>query len=144
MKGTYLLVLELFWDVSLIVGKKGVIHFQKGGYGYVGSGLNDLEQRVQRHLRAHKKMHWHIDYLLLYAEVVDIFLKETTKREECTVAGELEQRFVGIPGFGCSDCSCHSHLFFGSLDALRKVAGSLHMERYTQDGIGKVSRITSI
>jgi len=130
MKGSYLLVMELRSDASIQIGKHGLIDFQKGYYVYVGSALNGLEQRIKRHLREQKKIHWHIDYLLPFTRVVDIFYRENTRREECTIAQEFERNFSGVPGFGCSDCSCKSHLFHGSLDAIENVAISVPMETY--------------
>ncbi len=130
MKGTYLLVMTLPHDTALSIGRHGRIHFQKGNYAYVGSALNGLEQRIARHLRNNKKTHWHIDYLLPFAEIVEIFYKENAQRDECRIAQVLDRTFEGIPGFGCSDCSCPSHLFFGSKDALRQTAASLQMELY--------------
>ncbi len=61
MKGVYLLVMELPKNTSVMVGKHRLVHFQKGYYVYVGSALNGLEQRIERHLRKQKKIHWHID-----------------------------------------------------------------------------------
>lgn len=130
MKGSYLLVMQLQNDTSVLVGKLRLVEFQKGCYVYVGSALNGLEQRIQRHLRRQKKIHWHIDYLLPFTKVVDIFYKESTRREECMMAQEFERIFTGIPGFGCSDCACKSHLFLGSLDAIEKAAVSVSMELY--------------
>jgi len=130
MKGTYLVVMTLPKDTSVMVGKHGILHFKKGCYAYVGSALNGLEQRIQRHLRTDKKTHWHIDYLLPFTEIVEIFYKENNRREECRIAQDLERNFTGIPGFGCSDCSCKSHLFFGSLNVFRQTATSLHMDLY--------------
>ena len=63
--------------------------YRKGYYVYIGSAMNSLVPRLNRHLSDEKKMHWHIDYLL--------------KSPDC---GEE------IPGFGCSDCSCSSHLIY--------------------------------
>ncbi|MFA5102899.1 MAG: GIY-YIG nuclease family protein [Candidatus Thermoplasmatota archaeon] len=130
MKGTYLLVLELQNKTSLPIGKLGLVDFQKGNYVYVGSALNGLEQRIQRHLRSQKKTHWHIDYLLPHTKIMDVFYKEGTRREECMIASVFEKNLLGISGFGCSDCSCNSHLFRGSLDAIGTVAASVSMERY--------------
>ena len=124
-------------DTSVMVGKLGVLHFKKGCYAYVGSALNGLDQRIQRHLRTDKKTHWHIDYLLPFTEVVEIFFKENNRREECRIAQFLERDFVSNPGFGCSDCSCKSHLFFGSFDNIMQAVSSLHMELYPFDRICK-------
>jgi len=133
MKGTYLLVMELPNDISIMVGKQGLVHFQKGWYVYVGSALNGLDQRIQRHLREDKKIHWHIDYLLSYTDLVDIFYKEGTQREECRIARSFAKTFIGVPGFGCSDCTCKSHLFSGSLETLQQMSASFHMHPYLQD-----------
>ena len=133
MKGTYLLLMTLPKDTSVMVGKQGLLHFKKGCYVYVGSALNGLDQRIQRHLRADKKTHWHIDYLLPFTEIVDIFYKENNRREECRIAQLLERNFGSIPGFGCSDCSCKSHLFFGSSKEITQVAINLQMKSYLLD-----------
>jgi Uri superfamily endonuclease len=133
MKGTYLLILTLPKDTSVMVGKRGLLHFKKGYYAYVGSALNGLDQRIQRHLRTDKKTHWHIDYLLPFTEIVDIFYKENNRREECRIAQSLEKNFTSIPGFGCSDCYCKSHLFFGSFDKIIQTMSSLHMKMYPLD-----------
>jgi Uri superfamily endonuclease len=130
MKGAYVLVMTLPKDTSIIVGKKGLLHFEKGCYAYVGSAFNGLEQRIQRHLRSQKKIHWHIDYLLPFVEIVEIFYKENTRREECRIARVFERNFVRIPGFGCSDCSCSSHLFVGSSEDIMRIVVSLGMESY--------------
>jgi len=135
MKGAYLLIITLPKDASVIVGKQGLLHFKKGCYSYVGSALNGLDQRIQRHLRTDKKTHWHIDYLLPFTEIVEIFYKENNRREECRIAQSLEKNFAGISGFGCSDCSCKSHLFYGSFDTIMQVVTSLQMELYPSDKI---------
>jgi Uri superfamily endonuclease len=35
------------------------------------------------------------------------------ERAECTLAQTLARGLVFIPGFGCTDCKCCSHLYFG-------------------------------
>jgi Uri superfamily endonuclease len=130
MKGAYLLILGLPRDTQILVGAQGIISFKKGYYGYVGSALNGLEQRIKRHLRSAKRLHWHIDYLLAQATIAEVFIKESAKREECTLARCLEQNFERIPGFGCSDCACKSHLFFGSLQTIHQLAFSMKMKPY--------------
>jgi Uri superfamily endonuclease len=133
MKGAYLLIIELPADIKIRVGKKGVISFKKGFYGYIGSATNGLEQRIRRHLRSHKKLHWHIDYLLASATITGVFVKESSKREECDLSAAFEQSFDAIPGFGCSDCTCQSHLFFGPATAMAQRATFLKMEPYPLD-----------
>lgn len=133
MKGAYLLIVELPSDITLRVGKKEVVPFKKGSYGYVGSALNGLEQRIRRHLSSRKKLHWHIDYLLTDATITRVFIKESSKREECDLANAFEQAFDAIPGFGCSDCACRTHLFFGPAGAMTQRATSLKMKPYPLD-----------
>ena len=133
MKGSYLLILELPADTRILIGKLGEIPFQKGSYGYLGSAFNGLEHRIARHLRSEKKIHWHIDHLLTYATVKYVYIKESTKREECDLAYLFAQTFERIPRFGCSDCRCESHLFYGSADIMRKTATTLQMKPYFLD-----------
>ncbi len=130
MKGTYLLFMELHKDTVISVGKLGILHFKKGWYIYVGSALNGLEQRIQRHLRTNKKIYWHIDYLLPFTKIVEILYKENTRREECAITRMFKRNFTYILGFGCSDCSCKSHLFYGSFKKLSEIANNLRMKTY--------------
>jgi Uri superfamily endonuclease len=117
MKGTYVLILELLADSIVSIGKLGAISFKKGSYAYVGSAMSGLDQRIQRHLRhpgAGKKLHWHIDYFLAHPAVEPrtVIAAETEERWECKIATQLAQQFSAVPHFGCSDCSCTTHLFF--------------------------------
>ena len=121
--------MELTTSERIIIGKRGEIQFPSGWYVYVGSALNGIEQRVRRHLSSSKKMHWHIDYLLQNAQIVDVFYKESDKREECIVAQKFSESCHGIEGFGCSDCSCRSHLFYGSEKQLRRIINQIHFLR---------------
>ena len=89
MRGSYLLVAKLEKDRTIHVGKLGDIKFNRGLHVYVGSALNGLEQRIERYFRKNKKMHWHIDYLLKYAEIIDVFYKEKEVKEECGFAKRL-------------------------------------------------------
>ena len=114
MKGTYCLVIELKKDSSIKIGVLGTIKFKKGFYCYVGSALNNLEKRVQRHLSQKKKLHWHIDYFLMNqnTSIKKVFYKESKNKEECKIARFVLKNSTGaIENFGCSDCSCKSHLF---------------------------------
>ncbi|MFO7677467.1 MAG: GIY-YIG nuclease family protein [Thermoplasmatota archaeon] len=120
MIGCYLLVTKLDKDSEISIGKKNTLYFSQGYYVYVGSALNGLERRIHRHLCNNKKLFWNIDYLLCHARIVEVFYKENIKREECSIAKYLMDRFESVPGFGCSDCSCKSHLFFGTYDEINK------------------------
>ena len=130
MKGSYTLLTELEENQDIQIGKLGKISFKKGFYVYVGSALNGLEHRINRHLRTSKKMHWHIDYLLQHAKIIDVFYKESNNREECMIAKSLDGKLSSIHGFGCSDCSCNSHLFYGSEGDISGVIFELNMRHY--------------
>ena len=113
MNGIYCLVIEIPKNTSTIVGKLGKIKFEKGYYTYVGSAQNNLEKRIERHFRKEKKKFWHIDYLLENPSVriKEVLSKKANKEEECKIAREIEKFGIPIKNFGCSDCSCKSHLF---------------------------------
>ena len=94
--GTYVLVLELPRAAEIEVGALGVSDFPAGGYAYVGSALGTGGfSRVARHAEIaageREVRHWHVDSL----------------------TGHPDSRLraaVLAPGFGASDCDCHSHL----------------------------------
>jgi len=112
VKGIYVLVVSVDGDTKVNVGALGNTFFKKGLYAYVGSAQKNLKKRIDRHLRKEKRSFWHIDYLLRdVGRVVEVFWKEAEKSEECRVAKELGKTGVPILNFGCSDCSCVSHLF---------------------------------
>ncbi|KCZ71196.1 hypothetical protein ANME2D_03231 [Candidatus Methanoperedens nitroreducens] len=121
MKGAYVLILRLDNDVDIQVGKLGEFKFKKGFYAYVGSahGTGGFK-RVTRHLNVSSGINstrkWHIDYLLPYSGVVCAVLLPTNNDIECPVAKSIGEFCSEIPGFGCSDCSCPSHLFFTESD----------------------------
>ena len=106
MSFTYVLVMELFKDTEIEVGKLGTILFRRGTYTYVGSAPS--EKRLERHLKKEKKFHWHIDYFLEKARIKRIYI---VKGKECEVSKKIDLPYV--KGFGCSDCDCFSHLFYG-------------------------------
>ncbi len=116
--GTYVLILRLSVERRLVVGRLGEIAFAPGYYAYVGSALGQkgcgLRQRLARHLRRQKRLHWHIDTLREVCEIVEIWYVVGSERRECTWAAALG----ALPGvspveaaFGASDCACHTHLF---------------------------------
>ena len=116
--GTYVLLLCLDRDCEIAVGALGRLFFRRGFYLYVGSALGGLRRRLARHVGMHKRLHWHIDYLLGFATVGEIWYREGTERRECGWA----QALSGLPGvepfgaaFGASDCSCATHLFYTRL-----------------------------
>lgn len=123
MKGNYILLIKLEKDQEIKIGKLGNILFKKDFYIYIGSALNGLEQRINRHLIRDKKSHWHIDYLLQFGKIIDAYYKESNLKEECNVAKKLEEKLFLIPGFGCSDCRCRSHLFYGDMKEIKDSIG---------------------
>lgn len=113
LKGVYLLLIEVLQDVKLKIGALGELKFQKGEYVYAGSAQNNLNKRVERHLSNHKRMHWHIDYLLKdkRVEVKKVYYKKAGKKEECRMARFLNNTSIAFKNFGSSDCNCNSHFF---------------------------------
>ncbi len=113
MRGVYVLIVLIGGDIRINVGALGNIFFEEGLYAYVGSAQNDVRKRVNRHLGDVKRKFWHIDYLLdnIAVRVVKVFCKEADKVEECRIAGKLGEKGIPVKNFGCSDCSCMSHLF---------------------------------
>ncbi len=126
MRGTYVLLAHVPYDLVLSVGELGPLPFKAGYYAYVGSALGGIEQRVGRHLKREKLARWHIDYLLARARAVDVVVAQSDERKECAVAAELAKHLSSILGFGSSDCKCKSHLFYSpdSHELLRQVLHS--------------------
>ena len=110
-KGPYILIVDLTIEKTITIGRLGAITFGAGRYAYVGSAMAGLEQRISRHLRKEKKLHWHIDYLLQAASIHSVLTFESRRTAECKLAQAFAKRFGCIHGFGCSDCKCKSHLF---------------------------------
>jgi Uri superfamily endonuclease len=133
MKGSYVLLMKLDKNRKICIGKLGGISFNKGFYVYVGSALNGLGQRIRRHLRSDKKMHWHIDYFLEKAYVIAVFYLEGKHRQECNIAHRLRKHFLSVEHFGSSDCACNSHLFYGERNKLIAVINELGMKEYQKD-----------
>ena len=127
MKGSYVLLIKITNDQNIKIGKLGRIFFKKGFYAYVGSAMNSLDARIARHLRPEKKLHWHIDYLLKTAEINKIFYKETNEKIECYIANKFSGKLENIQGFGCSDCKCTSHLFYGKQKEIEKIGKELSL-----------------
>jgi len=114
LKGSYILIIKLPRTQTVTTGSLLDVNFSRGYYAYVGSALGGVKSRLNHHLKRNKKLHWHIDYLLQKASITDIIVGETTDRAECAIAKALSSQFDSIPGFGCSDCHCTSHLFFAT------------------------------
>ncbi|HID63538.1 MAG TPA: GIY-YIG nuclease family protein [Anaerolineae bacterium] len=127
--GTYALLLKLDKRERITVGKLGTFDFPAGYYLYVGSALGPggLQARLARHRRGSealsqsssgqtgKKLHWHIDYLLRRAQLIEVWSVASEERLECKW-GEAASRLPGaqvlVGGFGSSDCRCPAHLIY--------------------------------
>lgn len=114
--GTYVLLLHLDSPAALRVGRLGTASFGPGWYAYVGSarGSGGLRARVARHLRADKRLHWHVDALTACVPVREVWWVPSMQRLECEwarVLAALPGVEQPVPGFGASDCACCTHLF---------------------------------
>lgn len=119
-RGVYALVLENPRCV-VRVGALGLREFAAGRHIYIGSalgsgGLARADRHVRLALHRDRPPRWHIDYLLLDPRftLAAVVTAATDRDCECDLA-----RAVGgpsVPGFGCSDCTCSSHLFHRSGD----------------------------
>jgi len=115
-KGTYCLILRNK-DSSVRIGALGEISFLRGYHIYVGStrgggGFSRVRRHIQLANHKDKVPRWHIDYLLINENFspISVICAATTRNLECMLANQMPG--VPVPGFGCSDCNCISHLFF--------------------------------
>ncbi len=118
--GLYLLVLKLAAPAKVRVGAIGKIEFRPGYYVYCGSARRNLSARLVRHKTRRKKRHWHIDYLTCRRDVrvesVIVFPSDGMGECELYASALRLARAEPIPGFGCSDCRCGSHLAFAGAE----------------------------
>jgi Uri superfamily endonuclease len=123
-KGIYCLVFKNP-SCTVRVGVPGEIAFRKGWHIYVGSalgsgGLARLERHIALSRNKDRRPKWHVDYLLESAAFCLRYTVHamTEERLECRLAAALEGEI--IPGFGCSDCDCPSHLFYRRRDPVKE------------------------
>jgi Uri superfamily endonuclease len=136
MKGSYILLIELNEDKSISIGKLGNIRFNKGYYAYIGSALNSLNGRIDRHYRTEKKIFWHIDYLLEHAISLKAYYKQSKAKEECFLANNMSDKFTPIDNFGSGDCKCNSHLFYSTENSdFEKMITDSGLVTYEKEGI---------
>ena len=115
--GTYALILRSHRVDEQTVGALGKVKVHPGFYIYVGSALGPggIRSRVSRHLKASKKLHWHIDYLRQKMPIKAIWYAKTASVQEHHWAKTIDcwsLATIAVQGFGASDCQCDSHLFF--------------------------------
>lgn len=123
-KGTYIIIARLLRN-AIITIRGNDVPLRKGYYIYIGSafGPGGFTARLNRHLRAEKKMHWHIDYLLAAARVHKIYTIAAHRDLEHALAGAFARSAaysIPLPRFGSSDCGCPAHVFYSS----RKPSGA--------------------
>jgi Uri superfamily endonuclease len=121
--GCYSLIIDLKRKKTIRVGRLGQAVFPTGTYIYTGSGMNGLRPRLKRHCGRKKKIHWHIDHLLMLpdARIQKIILYPAAPGQECLQNKRIAARpgaAVILKNFGASDCKsdCVSHLFFFAKD----------------------------
>ena len=115
--GTYTLVFSSSFDRSVKIGKLGTLFLQPGFYVYIGSafGPGGLKARINHHSNHSSRPHWHMDYLSPSLRLCEIwFTYDQTRREHqwAKIHSQTRGVILPLPGFGSSDCSCLSHLFF--------------------------------
>ena len=111
--GVYLLLIRLRRGFPAALGRR-TVELAPGWYVYCGSALGGLAGRLARHLRTSQVRHWHVDALLAAGQVADIQARLTADpAAECRLA-VMAGGWAGaepVPGFGCTDCRCATHLF---------------------------------
>ena len=94
---------------------------KSGFYYYIGSAQKNLSQRIERHFKTDKKIHWHIDHLTANTKVTlkkVYVLPDAPKNLEKEIANIFPEVFGGeifLTGFGNSDTKgTITHLFYRS------------------------------
>jgi len=126
MRGAYTLIIDLKEDFSFSLKSLGNLTLEKGTWIYIGSamgrGSTSLENRIRRHFRSEKTIHWHIDHLLKSnTRIRSAIWAESSSHIECDIAKSIEQMkniSPGPKGFGASDCKnkCRTHLYYSKVD----------------------------
>ena len=110
MKGSYFLVIRLRGDKT-VKTRAREFSLRKGYYVYVGSAMNSLEKRVERHFAREKKLHWHIDYLLKEAELLRAYLIPSEERLEERLSLGVSRFGEPVDGFGAGDVKVSTNLY---------------------------------
>ncbi len=131
--GSYVLLLEACRFVTVPIGKLGELSLQPGCYLYVGSafGPGGLRARVGRHLKPDKTRRWHLDYLRPWTRAMAVWYSCDTRPQEDAWAAALADMpgiEVAMDGFGASDRSAVSHLFFS-----RRCPGLSRFQRHLEN-----------
>jgi len=131
--GTYLITLQNATDRSVAISRKGTYQFAPGYYCYVGSafGPGGVLSRVRRHCNVSKHKHWHIDFLREVTTPVAVWFTHAATRYEHHWADALSRlpKAQAIERFGCTDCSCPTHLYyFPAPPSMERFAEVAHCE----------------
>lgn len=116
-RGTYVLLLAASAPVCLPIGKLGTLQGQPGYYLYIGSafGPGGVHARVAHHRRRTLRPHWHIDSLRAVTTLEEVWYTHDTVRREhqwAALMAGMPGVTMPLPGFGASDCTCVTHLFW--------------------------------
>jgi len=112
LKGVYIVFFRLEETSVVKVGALGGIKFEAGVYAYIGSAMNSLESRVERHFSGKKEnAYWHIDYFSAQAEPLGFCGLAVESKWECILSEAAKDHCEAVEGFCASDCSCNSHLY---------------------------------
>ncbi len=111
MRGSYFLVIKVERDV-IVRTKRKEFPLKAGYYVYVGSAMNSIEKRVERHFKKDKKLHWHIDFLLKESELLRAYLIPSDAKIEKELSMEVSKFGKPIEGFGASDLKINSNLYY--------------------------------
>ncbi len=115
--GTYALILFCASNARIQIGRLGIMQLQRGYYVYLGSALGPggLRARIAHHQKLSTRPHWHIDYLRAHTRLHSVWLNYDGRRREhewARATQKLNGATIPLPGFGASDCSCLSHVYF--------------------------------
>ena len=133
--GIYALIFVIDRESAVRIGRLGVFNFSPGTYVYFGSakGPGGLRARLSRHFSRKKRMHWHIDFLLVspHTKLLAAVYSPTDSLVECDLVEKAlhpSSAEVPVKGFGSSDCrrGCPAHLLKGlSVNSVTEIFRSL-------------------
>jgi len=138
-RGLYVLVINLKEACEIKAGRLPKTALAPGYYLYVGRARRHLSGRLKRHMQQEKNAFWHIDYLLSYSQIQEIWIKNGLL-DECLTAGKIlscsRKASFPIPGFGSSDCRCPSHLLRVSKEdrSWRKLMKAMNFKKAVNHG----------
>jgi Uri superfamily endonuclease len=142
--GIYTLLLSLPQPRRIKVGSLGSGDYPAGYYCYTGSargpgGLKRIDRHIMLSRGQKKTRRWHIDYLLPWAGVLEVYVTLTPLDLECRIASDIGRGAKVVPGFGCTDCRCVSHLHYsGDLSGIEEAAGRAHQRAEAFSGQGQI------